>query len=107
MLFQDLNSLEASLKTSERDFYYTCMEIKEQHPYIAADNIEVELSGGSGSKIITIKCCWKFPVADNLMRDLELSREVKTANPYEIMIKTEGLTGKGMEISDDKNKGDK
>jgi len=104
LVLQDMNALEASLKTSESDFYYAYKEIESEHPYFAVDNVNIQLEDSKEGKKITIKCRWQFPMADHLNQEIELTRIVKVLNPYAVMVRTEGLISNDKESEDDKNK---
>lgn len=106
LALQDMNSLEASIKVSEQDFYYTYREIINDHPYIsiASSGVNVSLSEKNGKTILTLSCNWVFPLAESLNKPIIITREFSINNPIKIMREKNGLMG-GFK-NNDKNEND-
>lgn len=106
LALQDMNSLEASIKVSEQDFYYTYREIINDHPYIsiASSGVSVSLSEKNGKTILTLSCNWVFPLAESLNKPIIITRELWINNPIKMMRKINGLMGDFK--NNDKNEND-
>lgn len=103
LVLQDMNSLEASLKSSEQDFYYTYQEIIEEHPYISSREIDIKLQDKKGKKVITLSCEWIFPLADFISKPIAMTREIIIDNPIKIMRMIKGIREDSKKNDQDEN----
>lgn len=67
----------------------TFKEVKEEHPFLSMDNLEltVNVSGEAGN--IRLSGDWKLPVFTDFNRSISVERELENINPLSNMVTSE------------------
>lgn len=113
LMIADISGLAATIRdrncTSDEDITSVCekafSEIKKEHPYLAAEDIKMEVSVRGNKVFIRLSANWIFPLYKGYNRTVCKEREVKRINPVEKMYLTEtvkkALQGEKNDDSDD------
>lgn len=113
LMIMDVNGLAVTVRDVNvtRDDEITAMcekafsEIKEERPYLATENIRMEVSVKGSKVIIRLSADWVFPLYKGYNRTISKEREVKRINPVKKMYLTEtvktALQGEENDDSDD------
>ncbi len=113
LMISDVNGLAATIRdkncASDEDVTKICenafSEIKMEHPYLATENVKLEVSAKGNKVYILLSADWIFPLYKGYNRTIYEEREVKRINPVEKMYLTEtikeAIQGEDNEDSDD------
>ena len=113
LMIMDVNGLAATIRdkngVSDEEVSAICektfSEIKNEHPYLAAENIKMEVSSKGNTVFIQLSADWVFPLYKGYNRIICKEREVKRVSPVEKMYLTEtvkkALQGVENDDSDD------
>ena len=95
LMVQDVNSLITLVRDEKNIDYYEeiCKkefeEIKEEHPYIAVDNLSLFFSQNEKSKpTIGIKADWDVPIWNGFSKTISYEKEVYKVRPLFMMYHT-------------------
>lgn len=108
LIIMDVNGLVATIRdrncVSDEDVTQVCekafSEIKKEHPYLATENIKLEVSVKGNKVFIHLSADWVFPLYKGYNRTICKEKEVKRINPVEKMYLAETVK---MAIQGEKN----
>lgn len=70
-------------------------EIKDEHPYLSVEDIELCLISGIADISIGIKGKWKLPVWSRLEKEISYEKKVKFESPVDIMYMVNNIEALG------------